>query len=286
MAAFPRTQVENVSLPRMLIGSNWRRGGSHTGAAADAMIKARFAEPEAVAGMIQAYLSYDIDAVMAPLEGQPVFINGLKLAQERTGKSLTLIDTPIVDVGDSRERREAAQTTIRRSAHNGARLCLLHHVCAEQLVSKLPRRMDRLPDYLAMIRQAGMIPGLTAHMPELILYSDENEYDVQTYVQIYNPLGFMMQVEIETVRKVIENAKKPVMTIKSMAAGRVTPYVGITFAYATLRPCDMVTVGAHTPQEVHEDVESALAALDRRFPDLAGRASPNGREGSIGPAGN
>ncbi len=37
-----------------------------------------------------------------------------------------------------------------------------------------------------MIRQHGMIPGLSAHMPELILYSDENEYDVETYIQIYN----------------------------------------------------------------------------------------------------
>ena len=32
-------------------------------------------------------------------------------------------------------------------------------------------------------------------MPEVILYADENEYDIQTYVQIYNPIGFMMQIE-------------------------------------------------------------------------------------------
>ena len=37
----------------------------------------------------------------------------------------------------------------------------------------------------------------------------------------------------------------------------------------------MVTVGAHTPQEVHEDVEIAMAALDRRRPELEGRSSPN-----------
>ena len=266
----------------MLIGSNWMLGWSHTGAAADAMIKERFQTPEAVAAVIEAYLQYGIDAVMAPFGGQTVFLDGLRLAQEATGKPLTQIDTPIIDVHDSRESRAAAYATIRQCAQNGSRLCLLHHVSTEQLVSKHTRRIDRLPDYLDMIRQCGMIPGVTAHMPEVILYADENEYDIQTYAQIYNPIGFMMQIEIETVRKIIENARKPVMTIKSMAAGRITPYVGITFAFATLRDCDMVTVGAHTPQEVHEDVEIAMAALERRFPDLEGRASPNGVVGSVG----
>ena len=60
-----------------------------------------------------------------------------------------------------------------------------------------------------------------------------------------------------------------------MAAGRVSPYVGLTFSFATLRPCDMVTLGAFTPEEVDEDVEIAMAAIERRHPDLEGRASPN-----------
>ena len=122
--------------------------------------------------------------------------------------------------------------------------------------------------------EAGMIPGLSAHMPELILYSDRNGYDVETYIQIYNCMGFMMQIEIEGVNGVIWNAKKPVMTIKSMAAGRCTPFVGITFSFATIRPQDMVTLGAFTPDEVHEDVEIALAAIERRRPVLGKRSSP------------
>ena len=38
--------------------------------------------------------------------------------------------------------------------------------------------------------------------------------------------------------------------------------------------CDMVTLGAFTPEEVHEDVEIALAAIERRQPNLEGRSSP------------
>lgn len=141
-------------------------------------------------------------------------------------------------------------------------------------MNKNLKAIPRLPDYLKMIREQGMIPGLSAHMPELIIYSDLNEYDVETYIQIYNCMGFLMQVEIEYINKVIWNAKKPVMTIKSMAAGRCSPFVGLTFNYATIRPCDMVTLGAFTPEEVHEDVEIALAAIERRQPNLEGRSSP------------
>lgn len=55
----------------------------------------------------------------------------------------------------------------------------------EQLVDKNKRQIKRLDDYTKMIRDAGMIPGLSSHMPELVVYSDLNGYDVQTYIQIY-----------------------------------------------------------------------------------------------------
>ena len=65
------------------------------------------------------------------------------------------------------------------------------------------------------------------------------------------------------------------MTIKAMAAGRVSPYVGLTFSYADDPP---VRHGdgrrVPRPEEVHEDVRSP-GALERRLPNLEGRATPN-----------
>ncbi|MBP8990039.1 MAG: hypothetical protein KBG64_07455 [Clostridia bacterium] len=275
MTKFPRTEVAGISMPRLIMGSNWILGYSHTSTSADTMIRSRYSNKQAVAELVEAYLEYDIDAMMAPFAGNNVLIDGIRMAEDRTGKKVILIDTPIIDVSDTKEGRKAAKDKIEEGRRLGADFCLIHHSSAEQLVSKLKGTLDRLPDYLDMIRQSGMIPGLSAHMPELILYSDQNEYDVETYIQPYNCLGFLMQIEVEYLSKIIWNAKKPVMTIKSMAAGRVSPYVGLTFSFATLRPCDMVTLGAHTPDEVHEDVEIALAALERRLPDIEGRNSPN-----------
>ena len=275
MTQFPRTEVGGVSLPRMLIGTNWLLGYSHTGPAADDMIKNRHSNPENVAAVLDAYMEYGIDAIMGPSfdESTPLR-QGMHLTEERFGKKLIQIVTPGINVDNNNAARAEAEATIAKCAKDGATFCLIHHASAEQLVNKNTQTIDRLPDYLDMIRQHGMIPGLSAHMPELVQYSDKNGYDVETYIQLYNCMGFMMQIEVEGVNGVIWNAKKPVMTIKSMAAGRCTPFVGLTFNYSTIRPCDMVTLGAFTPDEVHEDVEIALAAIERRRPTLGKRSSP------------
>ena len=146
------------------------------------------------------------------------------------------------------------------------------------MVNKNKQTIDRLPDYLKMIRNNNMIPGLSCHMPELIVYSDLNEYDVETYIQIYNCAGFLMQVEVEYINKVIWTAKKPVMTIKPMAAGRVSPFVGLNFSWHTIRPIDMITVGCLSPEEAEEDIEISRAAFEGRLPELEGRNSPKKTE--------
>ena len=272
--SFPRTDVAGVSLPRMLIGSNWLLGWSHCSPAADNMIVQKNKNKEAIADVIEVFLENDIDAIMAPVAQHPEVAYGAKMAEDRTGKKVILIDTPIINVDDTPEARREAEAEIIKCREIGATFCLPHHSSMEELVNKNKRTIERLPDYTKMIRDNGMIPGLSAHMPELIVFSDEQNYDVETYIQIYNCMGFLMQVEVEYIHKVIWNAKKPVMTIKPMAAGRVTPFVGITFSYATLRPCDMVTVGCFIPEEAREDIEIGFAAIERRAPDLEGRASP------------
>lgn len=282
MPSFPRTQVEGVSLPRMLMGSNWILGYSHTTVSADEMIRRRYSEAKASAEMVKAYLEYDIDAMMAPFGGQQALLDGIKMAEDETGKKVIKIDTPIINVNDSAAARAEAKAKIEECAKNGAKICLIHHSSAEQLVNKNKGTIERLPDYTDMIRQAGMIPGLSAHMPELILYSDENGYDVETYIQLYNCMGFLMQVEVETVASIIHNAKKPVMTIKPMAAGRVSPFVGLNFVWNTIRDCDMVTIGCTDAEEAAEDIEISLAAIERRLPGMGKRSSPNVKQDAFG----
>jgi hypothetical protein len=124
-----------------------------------------------------------------------------------------------------------------------------------------------LDKYTKMIRERGMIPGLSTHMPETPGYADAQGADVETYIQIYNAAGFMMQVEIDWVARIIAQAKKPVMTIKPFAAGRLHPFVGLAFVWNTIRDQDMVTVGVTTPNEASEVIEMSMDFLSKRLPD-------------------
>ena len=271
---FPRTTVGGVSLPRMLMGINWLFGYSHTGPAADAGIREKYQTPEDFFPVLKAYMERGVDAILGPISSNPLGLAAIRYAEDKLGRGIKIIDSISPNVEDSPEARRQAEATIKKSRETGACVSLIFHSVAEGLVNKHKKEITRLPDYLAMIRNEGLVPGLSAHMPELVTYSDLNGYDVETYIQIYNCLGFLMQVEVESVARIIHNAKKPVITIKPMAAGRCTPYVGFNFVWNTIRDCDMVCVGAGSALEVEEDVEISLAALERRYPRLGARSSP------------
>jgi hypothetical protein len=122
--------------------------------------------------------------------------------------------------------------------------------------------------YTKLIRERGMIPGLSTHMPEAVIYADKQNADIETYIQLYNATGFLLQVETDWIMQVIRNAKKPVMTIKPLAAGKLLPPVGLAFVWSTIRDCDMVTIGTTTADEARECIEISLALLEKRIPDV------------------
>jgi hypothetical protein len=67
--------------------------------------------------------------------------------------------------------------------------------------------------------------------------------------------------------RVIKNARKPVLTIKPLAAGRLLPPVGLAFVWNTIRNQDLVAIGTTTPDEAREVIELSLDFLSRRLPD-------------------
>ena len=58
------------------------------------------------------------------------------------------------------------------------------------------------------------------------------------------------------------------MTIKSLAAGRIIPPVGLAFVWNTIRPQDMVVVGTSSVDEAREVIELSLSYLAHRIPRL------------------
>ena len=266
---FPRTNIGGLSLSRMIMGTNNIMGGSHRTKARDMHIRGINNNAGAVADIIEAYMSHGVDTILGCLSRSKFALDGIRLAQERTGRKVNFIELAVFETLDTPESRRDAEAYIRNCKEVGVDICMPLHMYVEQLINKQKQTIDRIGDYMYMIREHGMIPGLSAHMPEVIQYADLNGYDVETYIQIYNASGFLMQIEVETIHKIIWNAKKPVITIKPMSAGHLNPFVAMTFVWNTIRPQDLVTVGCMTPGEAHETVEYSLAALEHRPPDFS-----------------
>jgi len=135
------------------------------------------------------------------------------------------------------------------------------------LLDQLRGEIRGYPELAKMIRDRDMIPGLSTHQPQSVVITDRRDYDVAAYIQIYNAMGFLMPVEVDWLMRVIRRASRPVMTIKSMAAGKLLPPVGLAFSWSTLRDRDMVTVGTSSADEARELVELSLDFLSGRLPD-------------------
>ncbi len=261
---FPRTIVGGVSLPRLLVGSNWFLGWSHTSLAKDNFIK-EYQTRERIIAMLSVFLDYGIDAVMAPLSSH--LDDSLREVEQRTGKKIIRIYTPEFDLNPDAPAVDRAEAVFDRCAKLGATFCMPHQSVTDALVDRRAGVIRDLELYTRMIRARGMLPGLSTHMPETVIYADRMGADIETYIQIYNSAGFLMQVEVDWVMRIIREAKKPVMTIKPLAAGRILPVVGLAFVWNTIRDQDMVTIGTTTPDEAREVVEISLDLLNRRLPD-------------------
>ncbi len=264
MDLFPRTMVGGVSMPRMIIGTNWFRGYSHTSAAKDKFIH-EYQSVERVADILTVFLERGIDAVMG-MAVQPTE-DACKIAEDRTGKRMIRIWTPSFNLLPGGKPDQEPEVAFDVAARMGGTFCLPHQCVTDALVDRRAGVIRDLDRYTQMIRERGMIPGLSTHMPESVVYADKQGADVETYIQMYNAAGFLMQVEVDWVMRIIQNAKKPVMTIKPMAAGRLMPIVGLAFVWNTIRPIDMVTVGTTTCDEARELIDISLDLLGHQAPD-------------------
>jgi hypothetical protein len=272
MDAFPRTNVGGVSLSRMIIGTNWFLGWSHTSSAKDAYIHEHVQDRGKIANILEIFFREGVDTIMGQISCPPL-ADAIKDAEDRTGVGCKIISTPGFPVAPKTletgfDRTEVAHI-LDQEKRLGALFCMPHQSTTDMLVDRCSRKIRCMDSLCAMIRERGMIPGLSTHMPESIIYADESGLDVGTYVAIYNSMGFLMQIEVDWIAKVIHDAKKPVMTIKPMAAGQIRPFQALHFVWNTIRQIDMVTVGTMSLREAAECIELSRSILERRDAGIA-----------------
>jgi len=265
-AKFPRTKIENLSVSRLIMGTNWWLGYSHTTGAKDKEIL-RVCTAQRIAEMIQVYLAAGIDTMLGPFPPEHLQ-KAIAIAQDKTGRKVIYLVTPSLNLAAGAKADDENRRVFRECAELGCPVCMPHTSSTDALVDRRARVIRDMDKYCRMIREAGMIPGLSTHMPEAPVYADETGLDVGTYIQIYNAVGFLMQIEVDWVHRMIWQCRKPVITIKPLGVNKAPPLVGLAFNWATIRDRDMVCVGTMTPDEVRECIEISLSILERRTPEV------------------
>ncbi|MFN2286355.1 MAG: hypothetical protein ACK2UQ_18200 [Anaerolineae bacterium] len=267
MSDFPRTNVGGVSVSRMIIGTNWFLGYTHCTAAKSRSVERIVTNPKAIADIIAVFLRAGVDTIMCPHTTTCMY-EAIQEAEQRVGRKIIVIETPSFptnkrtpfdgfDVG-------ACERILDEEVRKGVTFSMPHTSTTDVMVDKCTREIRQMDVICRLIRERGMIPGLSTHIPETVIYADETGLDVETYIQPFNLMGYLMQLEVDWVGRIIQKAKKPVMTIKTMAAGQIRPYQAMTFVWNAIRDCDMVTVGTMAPEEAQELVDLSLEVLERR----------------------
>src|SRR4030065_263522 len=95
MPDFPRTSVGGISLPRLIAGTNWFLGYSHTSLAKDKFIK-QLQTREKISAVLTAFLEGGVDAIMAP--PSELLEQAIRDAEDRIGKQMIRILTPMFNL--------------------------------------------------------------------------------------------------------------------------------------------------------------------------------------------
>ena len=247
------------------MGTNWWLGYSHTSQAKDNEILATMSA-ERMAAIIEVFLRAGVDGMVGMPEGK--LAKAIEMAQDRTGRKVVKLVTPSLNLSGAPGSDDENRRLIEKCRTLGCEVCLPHQSTTDALVDRVTHTIRGMDKYCRLIREAGMIPGLSTHMPEAPVYADESGLDVGTYIQIYNAVGFLMHLEVDWVHRLIWKANKPVITIKPLGVNKVLPLVGLAFNWATIRDQDMVCLGTSTPDEAREDIEISLSILERRTSEV------------------
>jgi len=93
MSDFPRTLVGDISVSRMIIGTNWFLGYTHCTAAKSQSVERIVTNTDAIADIIEVFLRNGVDTIMCPHTKTCMF-DAIHEAEQRTGVKAIIISTP------------------------------------------------------------------------------------------------------------------------------------------------------------------------------------------------
>jgi hypothetical protein len=154
-------------------------------------------------------------------------------------------------------------------------------------------KLDKIHDFLKRVRDAGLMVGVSTHMPAVIEAVEEKGWDVDYYMacvyerhrsaaELKKLLGQVpipvpevyLQEDPPRMFKVMRQTKRPCLAFKILAAGRLSErkaWVEKAFreTFQSIKENDAVIVGIY---DEYSDQPGEDAEYTRRFSSLSGRA--------------
>ena len=221
MDGFPRTNVGGVSLSRLIIGSNWFTGFSHYSVAKDKHIR-NTQTSESVADILEVFIHAGIDTLMGP--NMTLLIDAVEVAQQRTGQEIKLILTPFFNILPGGPPENEPEKAIAQCKEAGATICMPHQMVTDALADRMYRKIRDIDKYTALIRQYEMVPGLSTHMPEAVIYADETGADIEILCPALQRRWIPNAVRDRNGNKNYKRSKKACNGHQTSSCGSLTSY--------------------------------------------------------------
>ncbi|MFQ6096313.1 MAG: hypothetical protein ACE5O2_01205 [Armatimonadota bacterium] len=252
----PTVPLLNHQITRLIIGGNPFSGGSHF-------------SPELDRAFVDYYTTDNIKRALFEAERC-----GIKTMQSRGDRHIMRVLHEYRREGGSLQW--IAQTAselrdlpanVRQIARAGA-IGIYHHGSRTDNLWR-DGKIDEVTGLLKVMRDEGVAVGLGTHLPEVIEYAEEHEWDVDFYMACFYSLGqrrrprdskivsgrFQRQEEFndddrEAMTKVIRQTPKTCLAFKILASNRKcgSPEevrAAFEYAFANIKPHDAVVVGMY-----------------------------------------
>jgi len=265
--------VAGLRVSRFTLGSNPFSGFSHQNVELDQRMIHHYTSAR-IKDLLRAAEKLGINTLIARADHH---IRRLLLEYWDEGGTLQWIAQTCPELGPPENAIHAAVAT-------GAKAIYIHGGVMDYHFAQ--NKLDLVPGWIKLIRDAGRPAGIAAHNPRVIEWA-EKHLDVDFYLCCYyNPTArdkipqhvhgaveWFLPEDRDRMTDLVQNLSRPVVHYKVMAAGRNDPREAFAYAARKIRPQDAVCVGiynADNPDMLAEDVRLFAEAVRDATPAQAG----------------
>lgn len=146
---------------------------------------------------------------------------------------------------------------LKQAAEIGPRVVFLHAVVTDRLDLKA------IEIWLKDVRNLGLVPGCVTHTPARVLpVLIQSGLDIGAYMVPFNRDGIFMDCRPDGLVKILDSVEQPVIAKKTLAAGSISPSVGLPFV-AQYSQIDGLALGLASREEMEESFSIAVSHWTR-----------------------